>query len=44
MITLYLLANVAYIVTLPLEQIQHAPSDRVATATLNAIFPGLGPR
>ena len=41
-ITLYLLANVAYIVTLPLEQIQHAPSDRVATATLNAIFPGLG--
>ena len=41
-ITLYLLANVAYIVTLPLEHIQHAPSDRVATATLNAIFPGLG--
>ena len=41
-ITLYLLANVAYIVTLPLEAIQHAPSDRVATATLNAIFPGLG--
>ena len=41
-ITLYLLANVAYIVTLPLEPIQHAPSDRVATATLNAIFPGLG--
>jgi len=41
-ITLYLLANVAYIVTLPLEHIQHAPSDRVATATLNAMFPGLG--
>jgi APA family basic amino acid/polyamine antiporter len=41
-ITLYLLANVAYIVTLPLDQIQHAPSDRVATATLDAIFPGLG--
>ena len=41
-ITLYLLANIAYIVTLPLEQIQHAPSDRVATATLNAILPGLG--
>jgi len=41
-IGLYLLANVAYLVTLPLDQIQHAPGDRVATATLNAIFPGLG--
>jgi APA family basic amino acid/polyamine antiporter len=42
-IGLYLLANVAYLVTLPFEQIQHAPGDRVATATLNAIWPGLGP-
>jgi APA family basic amino acid/polyamine antiporter len=41
-IALYILANVAYLVTLPFEQIQHAPADRVATATLNAIFPGLG--
>jgi basic amino acid/polyamine antiporter, APA family len=41
-IGLYLLANVAYLVTLPLDQVQHAPGDRVATATLNAIFPGLG--
>ena len=41
-IALYLLANVAYMVTLPFDQIQHAPADRVATATLNAIFPGLG--
>ena len=41
-IGLYLLANVAYLVTLPFDQIQHAPADRVATATLNAIFPGLG--
>jgi len=41
-ITLYMLANVAYLVTLPFEAIQHAPSDRVATATLEAIFPGLG--
>lgn len=41
-IGLYLLANVAYLVTLPLDAIQHAPSDRVATATLNVIFPGLG--
>jgi len=41
-ITLYLLANVAYLVTLPLMSIQQAPSDRVATASLNAIFPGAG--
>src|SRR5262245_21450786 len=42
-IGLYLLANVAYLVTLPFDQVQHAPGDRVATATLNAIYPGLGP-
>ena len=41
-IGLYLLANVAYMVTLPFDQIQHAPADRVATATLNAIFPRAG--
>jgi APA family basic amino acid/polyamine antiporter len=41
-IVLYLLANVAYVVTLPLSAIQHAPADRVATATLQAIFPTLG--
>src|SRR5689334_4239607 len=41
-IGLYLLANVAYLVTLTFEQIQHAPADRVATATLDAIFPGSG--
>ena len=41
-IGLYLLANVAYLVTLPLAQIQHAPADRVATATLEAIVPGVG--
>lgn len=40
---LYLLANVAYLVVLPLPEIQHAPSDRVATAMLQAIFPGYGP-
>jgi APA family basic amino acid/polyamine antiporter len=39
---LYLLANVAYLVTLPLTAIQHAPADRVATATLEVIVPGLG--
>ena len=43
-IALYLLANVAYLVTLPFAQIQHAPADRVATATLDAIFPGAGAR
>ncbi len=41
-IGLYLLANVAYLVTLPLAAIQSAPADRVGTATLDAIFPGLG--
>src|SRR4029079_13521913 len=41
-IALYLLANVAYLVTLPFDQVQHAPGERGATATLNAIFPGLG--
>jgi APA family basic amino acid/polyamine antiporter len=41
-ITLYLLANIAYLVTLPLEAIQHAPADRVGTAALRAILPGAG--
>ena len=41
-IVLYVLANIAYLVTLPLEAIQHAPADRVGTATLRAIFPGVG--
>ena len=41
-IGLYLLANVAYLVTLTFDQIQHAPDDRVATATLNVIFAGAG--
>src|SRR5262249_55682834 len=33
----------AYLATLTFDQIQHAPADRVATATLDVIFPGLGP-
>ncbi len=37
-ITLYCLANLAYLCTLPLVQIQTAPDDRVASAALNAIF------
>jgi APA family basic amino acid/polyamine antiporter len=41
-IAMYLLANVAYLVTLPFGDIQHAPSDRVATAMVQVIFPGKG--
>src|SRR5262249_2592602 len=41
-IALYLAANVAYLVTLPLEAIQHVPADRVAAATLEQIFPRIG--
>jgi basic amino acid/polyamine antiporter, APA family len=41
-IGLYMLANLAYLLTLPFDAIQHAPSDRVATATLNVIVPGAG--
>ena len=37
-VVLYLLANLAYIVTLPLSAIQNAPQNRVATATMQAIF------
>jgi basic amino acid/polyamine antiporter, APA family len=41
-ITLYLLANFAYTVVLPFSQIQNAPSDRVAAAVFEVIFPGIG--
>src|ERR1051325_7150302 len=41
--TLYILANVAYTVVLPLDGIKNAPSDRVATAMLQQVFPGYGP-
>ena len=41
-IGLYLLANVAYLVVLPLAEIQHAPQDRVATAMLRAVLPSAG--
>ncbi|MBI2875442.1 MAG: amino acid permease [Candidatus Tectomicrobia bacterium] len=41
-ITLYVLANFAYLSTMPLSQIQHAPDDRVATAALGVIFGGAG--
>jgi APA family basic amino acid/polyamine antiporter len=39
-IALYLLANVAYLATLPFDKIQGA--DRVATDTVNVIFAGRG--
>jgi APA family basic amino acid/polyamine antiporter len=39
-VTLYLMANLAYVVTLPLDAIQHAPGNRVGTAAMEAI---LGP-
>jgi APA family basic amino acid/polyamine antiporter len=41
--TLYLLANVAYLFMLPLDKIQSAPDDRVATAAIETIFKGAGP-
>ena len=33
-VALYLLANLAYVVTLPLDAIQHPPQNRVATAAM----------
>lgn len=41
-IFLYLLANAAYLFTLPLPSIQHAADDRIATAVLRVIFPRFG--
>jgi len=41
-ITLYLLANLAYTFVLPFDEIQHAHADRVGTATVQAIFPRIG--
>ncbi len=39
---LFTSANVAYVVVLPLERVQHALSDRVAAAMLQAVFPATG--
>ena len=41
-ITLYFFANLAYLFTMSLHQIQTAPDDRVATAALSAIFGPVG--
>ncbi|MEY2499253.1 MAG: hypothetical protein QOD12_2809 [Verrucomicrobiota bacterium] len=37
-VVLYVLANLAYVATLPLDGIQHAPQNRVAVAAMNAVF------
>src|SRR5262249_39769021 len=39
-ITLYLLANIAYLCVLPLDKIQHAADDRVGTAAMDVVFSG----
>jgi APA family basic amino acid/polyamine antiporter len=41
-IGLYLAANLAYLNLLSLPQIMGAPEDRVATAAMNTVFPGMG--
>jgi basic amino acid/polyamine antiporter, APA family len=41
-VTLYVLANVAYLNVLPLDQIQTAPDDRVGTAALEVLFGSWG--
>jgi APA family basic amino acid/polyamine antiporter len=40
---LYVLANLAYLCLLPLNQIRNAPDDRVATAAVETVFAGAGP-
>ncbi len=41
-IVLYMLANIAYLVTLRFEDMQKVASDRVGSATAEVIFPGVG--
>jgi APA family basic amino acid/polyamine antiporter len=41
-VTLYLLANLAYVVVLPLQTMQTVPANRVATAAMQAIFGDAG--
>jgi APA family basic amino acid/polyamine antiporter len=41
-IALYVGANFAYAAVLPLDKIQHAPSDRVASAMVEVVFPSVG--
>ncbi len=42
-ISLYLLANIAYLASLSLDQIQTAPADRVGTAAIETVFGGMAP-
>src|SRR4029077_3977061 len=37
-VALYLLANLAYVVTLPLDAIQNAPQNRVGTLVMQHVF------
>ena len=39
---LYVLANVAYLAVMPIDRIQHAPDDRVATAALEPVLGSAG--
>ena len=41
-ILIYILANFAYLMALPLASIEHAPEDRVATAVLQQVFGATG--
>ncbi len=41
-IGLYLLANLAYLVVLPFEDVQKAPEERVGTTMLERIYPEIG--
>jgi APA family basic amino acid/polyamine antiporter len=41
-VSLYLLANLAYVATLPLSGIQQAPQGRVAVAAMNAVLGPIG--
>ena len=41
-ILLYLLANIAYLVSLPLPVMQHVADDRIATAVVRLVFPHIG--
>jgi basic amino acid/polyamine antiporter, APA family len=43
-IGLYVFANCAYVAVLPFADVQHAPSDRVASAMFEAVFPMVGAR
>lgn len=41
-IVMYVLANVAYLLVLPLTQIQNAPDDRVGSLMMQKLFPAFG--